>query len=349
MHQKYRQLGFHVCLAAMCISGCSRDDGSIKMSGERLHGSVLINEKANQPLPHLVSVAGPAIFVAGENDTMIYVFNRFTGRRVLEVGRRGAGPGEFRWVQSMQPQQTRGRKYSMWAFDAKLGRLTGFDIIDDTTVVMDSSFLSLGSYESVGWLDDSTLVGIPFFSKNRFMILNVDGTVRDSAGLLPLIAEGVPISVAHEIYFPSVAVRPLGKLVAVGARFAGRIDMYDHGNHSVFAADVPVPYPPIVNQGFNGAIAVHRITGQTTFGYLSLAATNERLYGLFSGRSMASCHECAWYGDQVHIFDWAGKLLSVIDLDADAIGIAAAEDDKTLYTVNRDPMPIIRSYPLHDR
>jgi hypothetical protein len=211
---------------------------------------------------------------------------------------------------------------------------------------MDRESRFIGGFETVGLLDDSTVVAVPFFGNHRAVLLHVDGTVRDSIGRYTLVDDGAPTSVVHELLYPAMAFRPSGGAVAIGTRYAGRIDILRSGSRQLDSVAVPLPFPPIVDQTYNGAIWVHRITGRTTFGYLSVAATDSRIYGLFSGRSMSSCHQCAWYGDQVHVFSWSGALLDVFDIDADASAIAAGHTDDILYAVVPNPEPTIRQYQL---
>ncbi len=84
------------------------------------------------------------------------------------------------------------------------------------------------------------------------------------------------------------------------------------------------------------------------FGYVDVATTESRVYGLFSGRLRGEYPKAATYAREVHVFDWTGRLETVIHLDSDAIAIAVDERDDTLYTIRHDPLPAIMKYGLPD-
>ncbi len=336
-----RRLVLYLAFAS-CLS-CVRDGDSNE--GNRLDGSVLIEAARNHPLPSRMALAGDALFLAGENDTVIYVFDRHTGQRVVRTGRLGAGPGEFRWVNSLVAYST-GADHALLAYDTKLGRLSRFDVSAGPSVSQPSVVLRASGFEAIGFVNDSTLFAVPFFARHRMVIVDLDGSVKDSVAELPLVDDGVAPSVVHEIYSPSVAQHPAGRAAAIGALHAGRIDMYDFAADSAFLADVPLPFPPTVDQAWNGAMWVHAPQGHTMFGYLSLAGTADRLYALFSGRTMSGCQQCAWFGDQIHVFNWSGQRIDVFDLTHDAMAIAVSTDNADLYALEWEPLPMVRHYRL---
>lgn len=53
--------------------------------------------------------------------------------------------------------------------------------------------------------------------------------------------------------------------------------------------------------------------------------------------------------DFVHVFDWSGAPLAVLELDHDAVGMAVSPDERTLYTLIHDPLPAVMAYPLASR
>lgn len=50
-------------------------------------------------------------------------------------------------------------------------------------------------------------------------------------------------------------------------------------------------------------------TGATTYAYVDVAADNEHIYALFSGRSRGEWSEDAILADTLHVFSWSGDLL----------------------------------------
>ena len=172
-----------------------------------------------------------------------------------------------------------------------------------------------------------------------------------SFGTVPLVADGVPVTAAQQILQPSAAIRPGTPTLAVGARYAGRIDIYDltSGNSSEVRAPDPFVYGSGIGSNGTtpgGGMNVITTDGQTRFGYIALAATKDRIYGLFSGRTRSAYPGRANLGQVVHVFDWEGHFIAEIHLDEEAIRIAVTPDDDTLYSLTVDPEPTVREHTI---
>jgi hypothetical protein len=141
-------------------------------------------------------------------------------------------------------------------------------------------------------------------------------------------------------------VRSGGDAVAIGARFAGRLDIYDVRTGARRGAEVPVPFEPIIRMGSNGAIPLFKTDDQTLFGYVSVAATHDRIIALFSGRTRAGFPGRASLASQIHVFDWDGHLRVVRDLDRDVFLVAVSSDGSTLYAIGNDPVPSVFAFNL---
>lgn len=84
------------------------------------------------------------------------------------------------------------------------------------------------------------------------------------------------------------------------------------------------------------------------FGYVAVAATDDRIYALFSGRITAAFGREAPYGEYVHVYDWNGEMQGVLKLDRASVGIAVDPEGEALYATTEDPRPAVRAYSLRE-
>lgn len=334
-------------LSTICLTACHGDgkDTHLFDGGTlRLAGSSVVSPEAGHPMPTTIAVGTELLIVGGDDE--VRVLDPATGRPVFVAGRRGSGPGEFQYVSRVQAYIDRENSEQFWVYDLKLGRLTAFALTGHSVTPLDSIITGLAGHEHVSWVDDTTLVGLAMFTPHRATVFNTDGTIRKRFGELPLVSDGAPVTVAHQILQPSLAIRPGGDLIAVGARWAGRIDIYSLSDEKHRLARVPVPFPPRIEYRSNGAMNVFTTDQETIFGYIGLTGTRDYIFALFSGRTRSSFPGRANYADQIHVFDWGGTLIDVLELDADALAIAASIDNSALYAIVPEPEPTIRKYDL---
>jgi hypothetical protein len=79
--------------------------------------------------------------------------------------------------------------------------------------------------------------------------------------------------------------------------------------------------------------------------YMNLAVTDSAIFALFAGKPLEEAIiDGALDARQVHVHDWAGKLLGIIEVDRPALDIAVK--DGSLYTLHHEPIPELRRYTL---
>ena len=79
--------------------------------------------------------------------------------------------------------------------------------------------------------------------------------------------------------------------------------------------------------------------------YVNVAVTESAVYALFAGKPLEEALvDGAVDARQVHVHDWAGNLLGIIEMDRSAMDIAV--NDGILYTLNLALIPEIRRYAL---
>lgn len=139
----------------------------------------------------------------------------------------------------------------------------------------------------------------------------------------------------------SILGAPTRPLLAIGTRHADRLEIYDSGGQLVRVARGPRGFDPVFEVRVRAGTPSMASGDDMRFGYVDLAAAGSHLYGLYSGRSRAERPGRAFFGGEVHVFDWDGTLVRVLPLDHLALALAVSPGEETLYTVSHEPTPAV--------
>ncbi len=314
-----------------------------------LEGSMLHSSQALAMPTSIELVGRHLVLVDRYADRPIHVVSTQDGALVRSVGRAGEGPGEFQQLWSVSPAPEAVSVF--WAFDMALGRLTRFDLADESTLdrPWQSQLLTLRantSVTSVAWLAEDRLLGTGFFLDGRFGTFDGDGALLGTVGPIPEHEGAIPVHVLQHAYIGTLRARPDRARVVIALRHAGIIEIYDPDGTRLVRVGGPFPFEPVFEVG-EGVSGPQMASGETLrFGYVDVAVTNDRIYALFSGRTRAGFGVEASLAKNIHVFDWSGRLEHSLELDADVIAIAVDTSLPALYAVRHDPSPAVLEYSL---
>jgi hypothetical protein len=287
-------------------------------------------------------------------DRSVHVVDLGTGDLRASVGREGEGPGEFTGASSID--RVRGEDEQVWIFDAVTQRLTRIDLslLGSDGVRSDGEwareFVSLRSNARVMnpvHTASGEVLAVGLFAEGRFGVFDREGRQTEALGELPEWSEPVPPGVLQHAFTGTIKAHPGRMRFAVGARNAGLLEIFDAVGQRLARARVPEEFGPRFTLNQTDKRVTMASGDDLRFGYVDVATTSGRIYGLFSGRTRGEYPRGqAVYAREVHVFDWSGELEAVLDLDSDVIAIAADERDGALYAVRHDPLPAIVRYEL---
>jgi hypothetical protein len=298
-------------------------------------------------IPYLLAAAGEHLLVTDiGGGASLHVLQ--DGRRVASFGRKGRGPGEFSGIRTLQPSPD-GR--TVWLYDLENTRLTLLDldsVVAGTsgavrqTVVLRSD---LGPMNAIR-LSDSLIVSSGLFTRGRLALFAGSGDLQRVVGPLPPVREGVPAPVAQHAYTGTLVRHPHQPLLALATRHADRVEIYGVDGTLHRVARGPRKFEPVYEVQVAGGAPTMATGDDLRFGYVDAGTAGDRLYALYSGFTRGERPGRANFGQQVHVFDWAGTLDQVIHLDQPVLGIAVTGDGRTLYAVRHDPEPAVLRYRL---
>ena len=300
-------------------------------------------------MPSQVAVVGDRIvLVDGFAERPIHVLDAAGGTYVASFGRSGEGPGEFEWPRAVEPVGSGSDGF--WVFDAALSRLTLVEpdlwASQPSSERVTLSVRGPAQVTNVIRIGENRLVAAGFFSDGRLGHFDGTGDYTGASGPLPVSATEAPPGVLQHAYRGVLKSDPARTRLVLANRHAGFLEVYGADGESLRRIDGPFEFEPsfTVRMGERGPGLA---TGDDLrFGYVDVATTKNLIYALFSGRTRAGHPEDAVYGQAVHVFDWGGELVSVLQLDADAMAIAVDEERSRLLTVRHLPTPAVLTYDL---
>lgn len=346
-------------LGTLMLAACSGDLGDARramaemepqLDHSHLSPTHLMAETVSESdllgMPRSLAVVGHHVVVSDmAADRAFHVFDQDSGAHLNSFGRRGDGPGEFTTfaVISRVPE----RSDAIDAFDPTKAQVTrlelpGGDVQQvgqrDHRRVSASGF----PYDLV-MLREGRAAGLGLFPSGRLGLFDLADGGGSYAGELP-DAEGQHQAIIQQAYMGTLASNPSGTRIAVVTNRASQLEIYDSDGELLSRTDGPFPFGPDYRVGRQGDYERgirHRE------GYPSVAATEDRIYALFSGR--AEAHFRGWslsHGEFVHVFNWSGELKSVFKLDREVLRIALDNDASTLFAVTDTPTPSVLRFRL---
>lgn len=187
-----------------------------------------------------------------------------------------------------------------------------------------------------------------FFRAGRFAAFDSRGGLTARLGALPPNPKEMPSNMLQHAYQATAKPHPDRTRFVIATRHAPVLEIWSADGERLSVVDSPFSFEPRfqVRQTEHGPVMA---SGQDLrFGYVDVAVTSSRIYGLFSGRTRAGFAERAPYGEYVHVYDQYGHLVQVLQLDQEVFTIAAVASGSDLYAVQHDPAPAILRYRIPD-
>lgn len=179
--------------------------------------------------------------------------------------------------------------------------------------------------------------------------LTVDELVGDHLKVSRAVRRPVfprlPPFVSLEANRNSIVANPEGGLLAQAFWFAPRIYIYDSTGALEHSFSAPVRISQVFGERFVHGDVRMRYFPETTRCYISVAATDRRVFGLFSGKAIRELGTRV-EASELHTITWNGDLVEIVNLDSQVSAIAASSDGQVLWAARREPNPAILEYRL---
>lgn len=312
---------------------------------ESIQGQLVSEDPAFAAPRRIEVVEGHIVVADALSDSVVHVLNR--DRQLSRFGSRGQGPGEFVTFAAISAAEQDGRAW-LYTLDPSQARLMRISIPTlEIGAIGDRETLRLPggvfSYE-LSMLDEDLAVLLGFFPDGRFGLLDTRSGELETFGEVPGIQEHPPV-VRQQAYQSVVASAPSGERFALLTRRASRLEIYARDGQLLHAGEGPYEFD-VDYESDSGNYSPGWLNRN---GYQAVAATEERIFALFSGRAEAHYRGMSGqHAEHIHVFDWNGELQKVIRLDREVLAIAVAEDLTEIYAVTERPQPAVLVFPYHE-
>lgn len=335
---KYRVFLYIVCLL---LSGCSADkgEGTIFPESKSLKGNYWGISEAFGRVFDIGSVGGSLVFRNTWEETNLTWVNINNHQDIRHFGLPGGGPKELG-----NPGPLITDSFHIDVYDGSKMALMRFDMDSVLAGRQDATRMLFQTQQpgiiSLKRLSDSYYVAGGVFQEGRLCLLDSMGNVCAHVGQYPesdnkVSDSDIPFHVLGMAYQSLMCVQPHGTRIALATRYGEIVQLYEWNLRERAAEEIACI------KGFEPHFSVEDINGtpnfrpgkDTRWGYLSVSATEDCIFALYSGRIQADGNRF-WLGNEVHVFDWNGKPLYRLLLDCEGIALVVKED--RLYLLSED-------------
>ena len=304
--------------------------------------------------PVVFGVAPTGVVVADyAGDVKAHFLDTESGQYLGQIGRTGSGPCEFRGFDAVL----------VGAASSDLGL---YDLTARSITWVSPKWILMGpkgQYEctrraAITHLDapattispvlvsDSVIVAGGFYRGGRLAVFDRDGSLRRMVGRLPGQGINAPASVIQHAFQARLAVAPDRSRIVVASRHASILEIFGSDGKLHRTVHGPILVEPIFRVAGTRERLVFAQGDSTRFGYVSVAATDDRIFALFSGHANFETPRRANLGATVHVFDWNGQFLEVLSLRGESARIAVSVDGASLFAASDDPDVVVLAYDL---
>ena len=245
-------------------------------------------------------------------------------KKIYNFGKWGEGPFEL-----INPGPIITHSSSIDVFDGAKMSFLNFDIttIDDGSSLPIKTLFktNVNGIISILPLEDSLYIASGVFPDGQLCVIDKDGNPVKYLGKYPSEIDNkgkVPFHILGMAYQSSMCKQPTNKRFALATRYGEIIQIYEWDTKNSHADEL------YVRNNFAPELTTKDIDGtpnfipnnKTKWGYLSLDATDEYIFALYSGR-LQNPENVFYAGNQIHIYDWNGKLIYKVNVDYDLISI----------------------------
>ncbi len=330
----------YICLFLLFISCNQEQNQVIKLDKQ----TVLDDNEILISFPRLFTMSDSILLVCDpRTDSLFHVIDR-NNNNIFSFGKKGQGPDEFLFPSSVHPYPTGD---SLCLMDSNKKTFYSLKFSPENIPLLNIiSTDKTNSHHDILPMKHNLYVASGIYQDTRFYLLDSKGNVIDKYVNFPnrdnneKQLDKVVLSQAYDGYLTKDND---GSRFAIGLYNAKMIAFYKVENNKIsLIKEVYDEYPEFsyYKSHYQG------ISSNSLTGYLSISASNNFVYALYSGKSYKEHAELASYGNLVYVYDWNGNPIKQYDLNIQACRIQISSDDKYLYAIIRSPEHEIAKFEL---
>ena len=189
-------------------------------------------------------------------------------------------------------------------------------------------------------LDSSNLLTSGFYHSPFLLeVVNLNNG-KGSKGLGTFVPpnEKYPANTWKAAYEGFLFLKPDKQKAVLAGRFSTIIKIIDLKKNNQISIAGPKYFEPEFDSKADSSSNNYgiAITKNTRLAFIGGAVSDNYIYLLFSGKKVLEKTSSMKYSNEIFIYDWLGNPIKKLILDNDIINLAVTNDDRTLYTIEKN-------------
>lgn len=285
--------------------------------------------------------------------SLVSLINIKSGQLVKQIGSIGEGPGEL-----LPPiNVVLDNSEYCYFYSRTQSRLVKFNFktknkeVNKETENFEDGFRINAYYDKIGILGDSTFIGTGIFdNKNaKYMLIHNKENLTLDYGF-PMNSNDLPSDYNFLAYQSNLKVKTDKKKFVNASIFCEHFEIFEISPD--FAITKSFEHNKIDLKWFDssqGDFKQIQFKEEQKFGYIDIATNDTYIFLLFSGRNRKEFKNQALSSKQIHVHQWTGELLYIINLNYNIYRLAVSKDNKMIYGITNDPIIDIVEFKLDNK
>ena len=322
-----------VVCTALCHS-CGNASSEYKEPVFREKGqldAVILNDTLDMFYPFEMAVSDNHVLVLASNgSSYLQAYDKCTGAYAGGFILKGRGPGE---ISSAGNMTFDGEEGIVSVYDPRTSKIVSYRLLEDGLLeleyVSEKSFADIGKplrrvwdLKEEGYFIDGQ-IGVEDGIQGRFQIINEDG-LQSQWNRFPVDDETEKMA-----YFSTLStISPDRRHFADATLYGAILETFELSGGIISPGGCRRFLQPVFD--FEDGVIVPK--DKTTFGFTSLCATDDCIFGVYVGNSDADTF------NNISTFDWNGKEMCRYETDCNNLRIGCHHaDDRKIYAVAANP------------
>jgi len=281
---------------------------------------------------------GTLIITDISKNAMIHIVDLESNQYLKSLGKKGYGPNEVMTVGhslSLRP----GDKNGFWTYDMSQLRMSYFDYtkLDTLKTASKQYVFRLGDFKSfrVGWTNRNTLLGLPYDGGPRLIEYDTTGAVLNEIGDYNGVLDDKYMSgTLAQLFQGVIRANPKGDKFIHSSIYVDRLNLYDLKKERILEISGPLNIEPVFDEVIiqnNPTLGIN--TQEAYQMYSDSYISEDRIYGLFSGKKWMGSPSGVENSNLIYVFDLEGKVLEALKLDHTIRAFTIDPKTNTIYGV----------------
>lgn len=288
--------------------------------------------------PHKMVMAGDLLAVSDrKSDSLLWFIDVVQGVCLGKGCTRGQGPNEASIITSLTSPN--GKHFTVYEPNRRI--LYGLQWKEGkcmTDVLLRIRKGNTGFHQKVYPLGN-TFLSTGFYEKQPFCLIDSFGNISDTFGEYPYRDEAERETsgiVKGQVYQGGITVSSSRNRMVAYSILGNNLQFYQIDTKMptlLYEEHAEFPEYKYEGENYLGASRKNKLT------YLDAAASDNRIYLLYSGKTIDKEGMDAFSGNVIYVYDWGGKRLAELQCNRPLRCITLSPDGNTMYAMTADDNP----------